>query len=69
MADKRVGCEAAKKKERKFVRYREGAEKYSMGLSKFQEMAREARAVYKIDGIVLVNTEIFEKFLEGFRLD
>ena len=51
------------------ARYREGAEKYSMGLSKFQEMAREAKAVYKIDGIVLVNTEIFEKYLEGFRLD
>ena len=67
MADKRVGCEAGKKKERKFIRYREGAEKYSMGLSKFQQLSKEAKAVYRIDGIVLVNTEIFEKYLEGFR--
>ena len=30
-------------------------------------VAREAKAVYKIDHTVLVNCEIFEKFLEGFR--
>lgn len=67
MADRRVGVAEGKKKERKFIRYREGAEKYSMGLSKFQQLSREAKAVYKIDGIVLVNTEIFERYLEGFR--
>ena len=67
MADRRVGVAEGKKKERKFIRYREGAEKYSMGLSKFQQLSREARAVYKIDNIVLVNTEIIEKYLEGFR--
>ena len=39
-----------------------------MGLSKFSQLAREANAVYKIDGIVLVNTEIFDRYLEGFRL-
>ena len=52
---------------KKFVRYREGAERYSMGLSKFQQLAREAGAVYKIDNIVLVNCEVFEAYLETFR--
>lgn len=52
---------------KKFVRYKEGAEKYSLGLTKFQALAKEAKAVYKIDGIALVNCEIFEKFLETFR--
>ena len=52
---------------KKFVRYREGAEKYSLGLTKFQELAKEAKAVYKVDGIAFVNCEIFEKFLETFR--
>ena len=51
----------------KFVRYKAGAEKYSLGLTKFQELAKEANAVYKVDKIVLVNCEIFEKFLETFR--
>lgn len=52
---------------RKFVRYKEGAQKYSIGLTKFQELAKEAKAVYKIDGIALVNCEIFENYLETFR--
>lgn len=52
---------------KKFVRYDEGAKKYSMGLSKFQTLAREARATYKVDKLVLVNCELFEKYLETFR--
>ena len=52
---------------KKFVRYEEGAKKYSMGLSKFQTLAREARATYKVDKLVLVNCELFEKYLETFR--
>lgn len=39
---------------KKFVRYEEGAKKYSMGLSKFQSLAREAKATYKVDKLVLV---------------
>ena len=45
--------DAVKKKDRKFVRYAEGAEKYSIGKTKFIALAREAKAVYKIDGQVL----------------
>lgn len=52
---------------KKFVRYKEGAELYSMGHSKFEQLAKEAKATYKVNGIVLVNCEIFEKFLEKFR--
>ena len=33
------------KKEKRFVRYAEGAEMYSMGLSKFQELAKETTVV------------------------
>ena len=67
MGYKRKEVESTKQQAKKFVRYKEGAEKYSLGLTKFQELAKEAGAVYKIDGIVLVNCEIFEKFLETFR--
>ena len=49
-------------------RYQEGAEKYSLGLTKFQELAKEAKAVYKIDKVALVNCEIFERYLETFRI-
>lgn len=67
MGHKCQDVENTKRYAKKFVRYKEGAEKYSLGLTKFQELAKEAKAVYKIDGIALVNCEIFEKFLETFR--
>lgn len=44
------------------------AKLYSIGLTKFQELAKEAKAVYKIDKVALVNCEIFEKYLETFRI-
>ncbi len=62
----RQNVESTKLYIKKFVRYQEGAEKYSLGLAKFQELAKETKAVYKVNGIALVNCEIFEKFLETF---
>ena len=52
---------------KKFVRYEEGAKMYSMGLHTFQELAKEANAVYRIKRIALVNTELVDEYLENFR--
>ena len=57
----RKDVEKTKKIAKKFVRYQEGAELYSIGLTKFQELAKE-------DKVALVNCEIFEKYLETFRI-
>ena len=67
MGNRREELENTKRVAKKFVRYKEGADKYSIGLTKFQELAKEAHAIYKIDKIVLVNCEIFERYLETFR--
>lgn len=53
---------------KRFVRYKEGAELYSMCQSKFEKMAKEAHATYKLDKLVLVNCDIFEEYLESFRI-
>ena len=53
---------------KKFVRYKEGAKLYSMSQSKFEDLAKDAGAVYKLNKLVLVNTVIFEEYLETFRL-
>ncbi len=58
----------AQKKMKNFVRYKEGAELYSMCQTKFERLAKDAGAVYKVDRLVLVNLEVFEKYLETFRL-
>ena len=64
----RKDLEKTKKIAKKFVRYQEGAELYSIGLTKFQELAKEAKAVYKIDKVALVNCEIFEKRREQKKI-
>ncbi len=68
MGYSRKDVEATKQMTKKFVRYQEGAELYSLGLTKFQELAKEAKAVYKIDKVALVNCEILDKYLETFRV-
>ena len=55
-------------KKKRFVRYKEGAELYSMCQAKFERLAKVANAIYKVDKLVLVNTEILEEYLESFRI-
>ena len=52
---------------KKFVRYDEGAKIYSMGLHTFQDLAKEAGAIYRIKRVVLVNTDIIGEYLENFK--
>ena len=60
---------ATKKVEKKrLVRYKEGAEMYSMGMNKFQTLAKDAGAILKIDRMVLVHLVIFDQYLETFRV-
>lgn len=56
--------EMVKIKNKKYVRYAEGAALYSMGLHTFQEVAKDAGAVRRVKRIVLVNTEKVDEFLE-----
>ena len=56
-----------KRGRKKSVRYEEGAQLYSMGLHTFQELAKDAKAVYHVKRVVLVNTEIVDEYLENFR--
>ena len=53
---------------KKFIRYNEGAELYSMCKNTFIKLAAEAGAVYKVNRISLVNVEVFEEYLENFRI-
>ncbi len=57
-----------KNKQKRFVRYPEGAEMYSMSLSKFQQIAKDAKACYKVNQLVLVNLDILDEYLETFRI-
>lgn len=58
--------ELIKSKKKKYVRYAEGAELFSMGLHSFQTLAKDAGAIRKVKGCVLVNLEKVEQFVESF---
>lgn len=57
-----------KKEDKRYVRYTEGAELYSMSLSKFQELAKDAHACYKVKQLVLVKLDDIERYLETCRI-
>lgn len=65
---KKEGKKVEKIKKR-FVRYKEGAELYSMSVRKFMDLAKDAKATYKINQVVLVNCDILEEYLESFHIE
>ena len=57
-----------KLEKKRLVRYKEGAEMYSMGMNKFKALAKDAGAILKIDRMVLVDLDTFDQYLETFRV-
>lgn len=53
---------------KRFVRYQESEELYSVGLHTFEQIAKEAGAIYKIRRLILVNLDIFDEYLDTFRM-
>ena len=51
---------------KKFVSYKEGKDIYSVGLHTFEQLAKDAGAVYHVKRRVLVNTEKVDAYLENF---
>lgn len=52
----------------KFVRYKEGCEIYPISQKAFERLAWDAGAVYKVGKMCLVNLDIFDEYLESFRM-
>ena len=52
---------------KKYVNATEGAIIYGISKSHLMTLVNEAGALYKVGNTALINTEIFEEFLEQFR--
>lgn len=52
---------------KKYVNATEGSIIYSLGKTTFMTMAKDAGAIYKVGASALVNTEIFEEYLEKYH--
>ena len=58
--------ESAKRLRRQFLRYKDAEIVYSIQHKKLLEMASKAGAIYRIDGTVLINRDLFDQYLEQF---
>ena len=52
---------------KKFVNATEGSIIYSISKTHLMVLAKDAGALYKVGNSALINTEIFEKYLEQFK--
>ena len=59
--------EEPRKLRKTFLRYKEAEIVYSIQHKKLLELADVAGTLYRIDGYVLINREVFEEYLEQFR--
>jgi len=59
--------EESRKLRKKYLRYKEAEIVYSIQHKKLLELADDAGALYRIDGYVLINRDIFDEYLEQFR--
>ena len=53
---------------KRFVRYSEVSEMYSMSATKLMQLAKDAKACYKVNQLVLVNLDIIDEYLETFHI-
>lgn len=59
--------ENAKMLRRQFLRYKDAEIVYSIQHKKLLELASKAGAIYRMDGTVLINRDIFNEYLEQFH--
>jgi len=67
MGYRRKTVENTKKIARKLLRYEEAKEYYGLGRTKLTELAKEAHAILRVDGVVWIDIETMNEFLYTFR--
>lgn len=55
------------KKGKKYMRSEEAMEFFSVGRHTMEKWAKQAKAIYKINGVKLLNIEKIERFIEAFE--
>lgn len=55
-------------KRKKYVRLKDGAELYGVSKTTFSKMADEAGAKRKVNGLVLINVEKLDEYIEAFEV-
>ena len=67
MKSKYAVQESAKRLRGQFLQYKDAEIVYSFRHKKLLELASKAGAIYRMDGTVLINRDIFDEYLERFH--
>ena len=59
--------ESAKRLRRLYLRYKDAEIVCSLSHKRLLELAGEAGAIYRMDGTVLINRDVFDAYLERFH--
>ena len=59
--------ESAKRLRRLYLRYKDAEIVYSLSHKRLLELAGEAGAIYRMDGTVPINRDVFDAYLERFH--
>lgn len=65
---KMVTEEDKKISRRKFIRVKEGVEKYNISRPTLMKLALESGAMIKIESTILLDDQVLEKYIESFRI-
>lgn len=55
-------------KRKKFIKYSEAEERYGLGITTLRKMANDCNALYKVGKSALINVEIFDEYMESFKV-
>lgn len=58
--------QSLKGREHHYMSYEDGARMCGLPYWRFVKMAKDANAIRKVNGVVLVNTEKIDAFIEGY---
>lgn len=58
----------ARARRKQYVKYQEGAELYSMGVTQFKRMAHECDSIIKIGRSAWVDLDVFDRYFQTFKL-
>ena len=67
IAEKVQGIRHMKIRQSKYMRYREARAYYCLGMNTIQRLAKEAGETIRIGRVVMIDTEIMDKYIDSFR--
>lgn len=67
-SNKKYDDSQVKRNRKKWIRCKEATDRYGVSRPTIMNWATESGALFKIDATVLIDSELMDRFIEGFRV-